>query len=64
MAKAAKSNVVKLQRPKTVQIDPEVKEFLHEVVVPILVREALAQLKSEGLLDNVDHLEQSWAAED
>jgi hypothetical protein len=45
-----KATVVLFSKREPIQIDPELKDFLDEAVIPSLIREALAEIKSEKTL--------------
>ena len=51
---AAKTNLVALPRP---EIEPELREFIDQVLVPILVRDALQKLSVENQLAPVLSIE-------
>lgn len=44
-------NVVSFRKRKPIEIEPELKAFLDDVVIPALVREALADLEREKKIE-------------
>lgn len=44
-------SVIPFQKRRTVEIEPALKAFLDDVVIPILVRDALAELEREKAIE-------------
>jgi hypothetical protein len=49
------ANVVPFAKGKRVQIEPELKSFLDDCVIPALIREALAEISLESMPHAVPH---------
>jgi hypothetical protein len=52
---AAHANVISFAKRKPVPIEPELKKFLDECVIPMLIREALAEIPLESERPRVPH---------
>lgn len=51
----SQANVLPFAKRKSVPIEPELKKFLDECVIPMLIREAVAEISLERMPDVAPH---------
>jgi hypothetical protein len=47
----SQGTLIKFPRRKAVQLDAELKAFLDEIVIPILIRDAMEEIRKENLVE-------------